>query len=284
MQLRSTSTHRTYRYLRLSLLVIVVLLALAVGVQLLGGSALPSISASYYTPARNAFVGGLCAVALALLTLSGRSIEQALLDLAAVLAPVIAFVPVPLRVGDVPGAGGCDQACLPAAALADLDAGMTTLALLAPVVLVLAIVLAVLQRTLSRGLVGTFVLAAALAGAIVGWWRVSPDTFARSGHYVATVAFFLLIAAVAVLAAVRPAAASRRRRRGLRAVYAAVAVGLAASLVFLLVAVASGRTSGTPLVLIGESAALGLFAVFWLAQSVEFWDDVDPSLRGDRRE
>lgn len=284
MQLRSTSTHRTYRYLRLSLLAVVVLLGVAVGVQLIGGTTLPSISASYYTPARNAFVGGLCAVSLALLALSGRSIEQALLDLAALLAPVIAFVPVPIRVGDVAGAGACDTACLPPAAAADLDAGMTTLAVLAPVLLAGAVVLALIQHTLARGLAVTFAVMAALVAAVVLWWRLSPDSFARSAHYAATVGFFLLIAAVAVLAAVRPAAASRRRRTGLRAVYSVVAVGIVGTLVFLLVAVLQGRTGGTSLVLIGESVALGLFAVFWLAQSVEFWNDVDPALLSARRE
>jgi hypothetical protein len=279
MRLRSTSTQRTYRYVRIGLLVVVVAIGIAVAIQLASGVALASISATYYTPGRSVFVGGLCAVALALLALSGHSLEQALLDLAAVLAPVIALVPVPAS-----AAAACpDGRCLPAAALADLDAGMLTLAILAPVVLAAIVVVAAIQRTLTRGVIVTAAIGAGLLIALVGWWRLDAASFARSGHYTATVAFFLLIAAVAVLAALRPCAATPRPRAGLRVVYIAVAAGIVAALAFLLAAV-TGIAALPGAVLTGEAAALGLFAVFWLAQSVEFWNEVDPALRGPRRE
>jgi hypothetical protein len=284
MRLRSTSTQRTYRYVRLSLLAVVLLIGVAVAVQMLSGP-LPSLSAAYYTPARNAFVGGLVAVSLALLALSGRSIEQALLDVAAVLAPVIAFVPVPVRTGDVAGVlCPTDDACLPPAAAADLAAGMLTLVSVGAVILIAAVVLALVQRTLSPALALSLAIAAVLLSAVLAWWLAAPASFQRNGHYAATVGFFLLIATVAVLAAVRPAAATARRRRGLRAVYTVVAVGTVASLVFLVVVVTGGRAHGTSLVLLAESVALGLFAIFWLTQSVEFWDDPDPALLSTRRE
>lgn len=279
MRLRSTSTQRTYRYVRIGLLVVVVAIGIAVAIQLASGVALASISATYYTPGRSVFVGGLCAVALALLALSGHSLEQTLLDLAAVLAPVIALVPVPAIAH-----AGCPEArCLTSAALADLDAGMLTLAILAPVVLAAIVVVAAIQRTLTRDVIVTAAIGTGLLLALVGWWRVDAASFARSGHYAATVAFFLLIAAVAVLAAFRPSAATRRRRTGLRLVYTAVAAGIVAALAFLVAAV-TGIAAMPVAVLVGEAAALGLFAVFWLAQSVEFWNEVDPALRGPRRE
>lgn len=32
----------------------------------------------------------------------------------------------------------------------------------------------------------------------------------------------------------------------------------------------------------GESVALALFAVFWIVQTVELWDEVDPSIAATR--
>ena len=54
---------------------------------------LPSVSAYYYSPARDVFVGALIAASLALFALSGRGPSRALLDAAALFAPLIALVP-----------------------------------------------------------------------------------------------------------------------------------------------------------------------------------------------
>lgn len=93
MRIRTTSTQRTYRYVRLALVAATVFLGIALAVESVAGGVPPSVSAAYYTPAGPVFVGSLSAVALALLALSGRSLEQGLLDVAAVLALVIAYVP-----------------------------------------------------------------------------------------------------------------------------------------------------------------------------------------------
>ena len=57
----TTSPQRTYRYLRMSIAGTVVVIASAVVVATARVGWLPSISAYYYTPARNAFVGALVA-------------------------------------------------------------------------------------------------------------------------------------------------------------------------------------------------------------------------------
>ncbi|QEW03714.1 hypothetical protein [Microbacterium lushaniae] len=289
MQLRTTSTQRTYRYVRVSLVAVVLLVAVGVGAQVVGGGPLASLSASYYTPARNVFVGALCAVSLALLALSGRSLEQALLDLAAVLAPVIAFVPAPVMAGDVPGMDpNCPAMtpCVPAAAVPEVANGMLTLTVVGVVGVVAAAALARAQRTFTRGAGVTILAAAVLVAAAATWWVLSPETFLRRGHDAATLGFFTLVTVVAAVAAIRPVADSARGRRILRAVYAVTAVGILSTLLLLGVVLALRdrgvdliALTGFPLIFTAEAVALGLFAVFWVAQTVEFWDAADPALR-----
>jgi len=96
MRIRTTSTHRTYRYVRLSIVGATLVLAVSLAIELATGGMLSSVSAAFYTPAGHVFVGSLCAISLALLVLSGRSVEQSLLDIAAVFAVIIALVPTPV--------------------------------------------------------------------------------------------------------------------------------------------------------------------------------------------
>ena len=291
MQLRTTSTQRTYRYVRVGLVAVVLFVGVGVGAQVAAGGALASLSASYYTPARNVFVGALCAVSLALLALSGRSLEQALLDLAALLAPVIALVPAPVMAGDVPGLDPHCPAmtpCVPAAAVPEVANGMLALTVLGVVGVVGAAALALAQRSFTVGVGVTLLTAAVLVGSAAAWWAVSPETFLRRGHDAATLGFFTLVTLVAALAALRPAGHSARARRILRAVYAVTAVGILVTLVLLAAVLAlRGRgvdlvaLTGLPLIFLGEAVALGLFAVFWVAQTAEFWDAADPAVRGE---
>jgi len=275
MRIRTTSTQRTYRYVRLALIGATVFLAVGVGLELASGDGLLSVSAAYYTPAGPVFTGALSAVALALLALSGRSLEQGLLDIAAVLALVIAFVPTAVS----------SSACLDAAQCVPPEVRPTVAnnaAAVASVVLlgvIAAGILARVQGTASRGVALTIgVIVSLVAGGAV-WAVIAPDAFLRWAHEVAAVAFFVLIAAVASIAAWRPQRAGRLRR-GVRRAYAAVAIGIVLTLVLLVVGVLSGGDrSGFPVVLVGESAALALFAVFWLVQTVELWNEADPTLR-----
>ncbi len=133
MQLASTSTQRTYRYVRLGIIGAVA----AIFVSLIAyGTTFGwprSISALYYTPGATVFVGALFAVSLGLLALSGHSVEQALLDLAGVVAPLIAIVPTVIGSHDVPGLTvDCptDAPCVPQAYLPDVANGMVTFAVI----------------------------------------------------------------------------------------------------------------------------------------------------------
>ncbi|WOQ69003.1 hypothetical protein RYJ27_09840 [Microbacterium limosum] len=215
MRLRTTSTQRTYRYVRLSLVGAIVLLGVAFAAVSVAQGPPASLSAAFYTPARDVFVGAVFAVSLALLALSGRSVEQALLDYAAILAPLIAIVPTPLAAGDVPGlASSCPDTapCVPSAFLPGIAVGVTALVVVGSAGVVTAVVLALVQGTCSRG----FVLAASGAGVLVVavalWALLDAEGFVRGAHLAAAVAFFGLIAVVAALAAFAPAGARARRR------------------------------------------------------------------------
>jgi hypothetical protein len=289
MRLRTTSIERTYRYLRLSIVGVVVFLGVGVGAQLFAGGALTSVSAAYYTPAQGVFVGSLCAIALALIALSGRSVEQALLDLAALTAPVIALVPTPVEDGDVagfdPGCAG-DASCVPAAVAPAVATGMLALLGIGVVGVAGAVVLAVVQRTLSVALGVTLALAAAIVGGGAAWWLLAPASFLLGAHNTAAIVFFALVAAVAALAARHPAASDPLRRTRLRVAYGGVSVGITAALIAVAgvvvlraVGIDLVDATGLPLILIGEAVAIVLFAIFWLVQTVELWNEPDPAIR-----
>ena len=86
---------RTYRFLRFGVLAVIGALAasrMKEGVDT--GCLQGSISAYYYTPARSIFVGALVAIGLVMVSLWGKSFfEDGFLNLAGLLAPVVAFVP-----------------------------------------------------------------------------------------------------------------------------------------------------------------------------------------------
>lgn len=272
MRLRTTSTQRTYRYVRLSIIGATALLGVSVALQMATGGVLPSLSAAYYTPAGPLFVGSLCAVALALFVLSGRSVEQGLLDVAAVLALAVAVVPTTVEGAVCPGGGRC----VPVAVVPTVTNNGVAVASVVLAGVVGAIILAAVQGTLSRGV---FVTAAAVAAVPVGFgaWAVLDSAgFFAAAHNVAAIAFFVLVAAVASLAAWRPQRAGPR----VRAACATVAIGILVSLAGVLVALAAGLPGDVPWVLVGEAAALALFAVFWVVQTAELWNDPDPSFRG----
>lgn len=87
---------RTYQYLRMGMLAVIVGLGIAIAIEVgaAAGCWQRSISAYYYTPVRAVFVGALLALCLGMITLWGRNpVEDAFLNLAGLLAPVVAFVP-----------------------------------------------------------------------------------------------------------------------------------------------------------------------------------------------
>ena len=87
---------RTYRYVRLAMVLLVLLLGVSVFREALAShvSIENSISAYYYTPARAVFVAALCAIGTCLIVYRGNTdAEDGFLNASGFLAFVVAFVP-----------------------------------------------------------------------------------------------------------------------------------------------------------------------------------------------
>ncbi|WP_322411774.1 hypothetical protein [Microbacterium invictum] len=266
----ATSLARTYRYVRLAILgAVLALLVSVAGVAIADGVAPESLSAGFYTPARTVFTGSLFAVSLALLALSGRSVPQALLDVAAVLAPLIAIIPTPVG-GEVP-----------AAVHGDVVNGLATFLLVGIVGLIVALLVARAQGSLTRGVAATAAVAGVVVVGFPVWGVVDQESLLRVGHLTATLAFFALIAAVAGWTAWAPSSA----RPSARGVYGGIAIGILAAILFLFAVVVlplaapDPPASGIPFVLIGEIVLLLLFAAFWVVETARTWKDPDPTIR-----
>jgi len=233
----------------------------------------------YYTYGRTVFTGALFAIALALLAMSGHSVEQLLLDLAATFAALVAVVPTPLTPGDVPGAPVCPgpDLCVPVSYLPGIRTGVVTFAVLVVLAGAAATVLARVQGTSKTGLAVGVTVSVAVAIGGVTWMLAAPDSFLAGAHLAATAGFFGLMGAVAVLAAITSRGAWRR-------LYLGVAIGMGVFLVFLaavmLARLAGADQTGQPWVLAGESGLIVAFAVFWVAQTVQKWAETDPAVVG----
>ncbi|MFC8682648.1 hypothetical protein ACFT30_14110 [Microbacterium ureisolvens] len=273
----STSLERTYRYLRIGIAGTVVAIFVAVAQAATTYGWLTSVSDYFYTPARNVFVGALIAVSLALFALSGRGAERALLDAAALFAPLIALVPTTVAAGAVPGVDvTCEARCFPPAYEADVANGMSVYLVLGVLVLILALVLGALGQVSLRAVWPSLLIAAIVLAAAGLTWAFAREAFLAQGHFVATTAFFALFAAVAI----RSAFPRRGPRPSpvVRVLYIAIAAGLVLLLVLYVVLLPQADASGIPIVLIIEAAALALFFAFWVVQGIEKWSDPDPSI------
>jgi hypothetical protein len=269
---------RTYRYLRIGLAGTVVVIFVAVGVEMVQGSHLGSISAYYYTGARTPFVGALFAAAVTLAALAGNGSGRILLSIAAIFAPIIALVPTPLKHGVVPtlvddcGAGSC----IPSAYLPDIRTGVWTYLVVGVLAIALLLVLAA-RRSISWQ--PTLLVAGILAVVVlvlgVGW-TFAPDVILRGAHYAAAGVFFALIGAAALHNARAPQAPGggyvqtfrvARPRPHARILYIAVAAGEIANLLVFIVVLSLKLP-----IIYDEAAALILFVLFWLTQTFETVD------------
>lgn len=270
----------TYRSIRLAIVLLVVLLLAALVAQAVqDGCWQTSVSAYYWTPAHDVVVAMLCGVGVCLLVYQGSSpVEDALLDVAGVLAFVVAMVPTSREpscgtVGTV-GAGGA----LPLEQVATEGVRTNVLAVLvtaaaAQLVHVVLVRRGALTREPSRAAswvraVGWVVVG---TGAVV--LVVAPDLLVTAGHDVAAPLFF-----VVVIGAVMVSAWQARQARE-RAVYARLFAGVAVAMVVTLLATALLRAVVVPdwehAVLVVEALLVAEFAAFWVVQTVELWHVAD---------
>lgn len=274
----STSLQRTYRYLRIGIAGTVVVIFASIGVAASEVGWLTSVSDYFYTSARTAFTGALIAVSLALIALSGRGVERALLDTAAMFAPLIALVPTTLAPGTIAGiALPCRFRCFPPAFESDAANGVATYLIAGTVSVLVATLLVALRQVPLGAFAATGSVTIAALAAVGLTWTFARDAFLAQGHFVATIAFFALFAAVAILNAfprkTDPPA------RAFRILYVTIAALLVLVLIAYIAFLPQAKTLAFPLALVAEAAALVLFFAFWIVQGIEKWNEQAPRLR-----
>ncbi|TCC19374.1 hypothetical protein [Kribbella speibonae] len=253
---------RTYNYLRLALVGLLIMLTVAVLRERAKapGCWQGSISAYYYTPAHAVFVGALVAIGVCMIVLKGEPrLEDVLLNICGMLAPVVAFVPTP-------NPGDCSSApAVSRDATADIANNMFAYFATAILGLVISIELWRRQRrggerwlpAQNRGLLAAIVL---LVVAIV-WFAADPDSFEDLAHYLSAVPLFILFTIIVFQNA-------RAQSRTLYTVlYQAIAWLMGLSLVAGLIC---WRLDAELFAV--EAVLLGLFLLFWVVQTVELWD------------
>ena len=268
---RPEFTIKTWRYLRVGMIALVIALSAAVVYEVIrrgDGCWQTSISAYYYTHAQAIFVGSLIAIGVCLICLRGSTEpEDILLNLAGMLAPIVAIVPTP-------HAGKCTSLeGTPADPTLNIENNITALLVVGPAAFILLAVLAAIDRRrkdapVSRparsALIG---YGAALLLCLVIAWRFLGHRpwFVEHGHDGAAYTMFGLIILVAVLNAFSfmhkqgdPNAANRY---------------LLLAIVMPLTVLGLWLFAGKYNVLLAEAAAILLFAIFWGIQTEELWDE-----------
>nr|UXE44600.1 hypothetical protein Hi04_10k_c2835_00004 [uncultured bacterium] len=272
MAVRADDAVKTYRYVRLTMVVLVLGLAASIVVERLKvhpGCFQHSISAYYYTPVRGMFVGGLVAVGACLIAVRGNSdVEDAILNLAGVLAPVVAFVPTPEP-------GSCTSTPGTYATRSqDAFNGISALFVLLAIAIVVAAVL-------LRGQAGPHPAEWLLLGLGVALWVAALLVFAssrafflRNAHYTAACTMFAAFFAVVVRNAfgfhASEKAHGRRARHPLTNRYAVIAGLMVAGGGG--IAVWDWTVGWDHAVLFVEGTLITLFGTFWVLQTQELWN------------
>jgi len=275
-----TAAVKTYRYLRISMVGAVGLLAVSIAIERSEVDCWQtSVSAYYYTPVRAIFVGMLLAIGLCLIVIKGSTAwEDATLNAAGMLAPVVAVVPTTdvgtcwsERPGRFPVT---DDGQLADWVVANIDNNIGALLVTGIVGLIVAAVIAsIATRNVAAvaevGDVGLRLgLLAAMVFLLVGtaafvWW----DDFPTRAHGLAAVLMFFFLAL-----AVGGNARERRSDPAART-YFLLYAGIAAAMIAVPIVLLPFGSSWAHMVLVLEGIEITLFAVFWLAQTREHWNE-----------
>ena len=273
----------TYRYLRGGIPVMLVLLTAALIIERAGATCWQtSISAYYFTSAHAVFIGAICAIGTLLIVYKGsRDTEDILLNLAGILAFVVAFVPTsrPVLL--------CGESALPVGGLTD-DAVIDNVW-----ALVVALVLSRVAswwmyrrtntgRTRSQlGEVATWVQRAVLAVGLVTL-VFAPQWFVPNAHGIAAVTMFVAFIVTVLINAFLAGRQDQGKCPNTRMyhhAYQAISLSMALTLVAAVVAhlVLDGFNHA---VLVVELALIAEFGAYWVVQTLELWntsirDDVD---------
>jgi hypothetical protein len=254
---------KTWRYLRLAMVLLVAGLGVSIAYERLKvdpGCFQTSISSYYYTPVHGFLIGALVSMGVCLICLRGNTdLEDVFLNLAGMLAPVVAFVPTPDR-------GDCSRTVVsPAERVLDIANNVTALLAVGLIALIAAAALSVRNPPAWPARVGYAVAVVLWVAATVVFWRAR-HFFEGNAHDIAAISMFVCILVVVAINALgfkeKTGAVSLRNR------YFAVGVAMLVSVVAIPIVGAGGWDYW---ILLLEAVLIGLFAVFWVIQTVELW-------------
>ena len=267
---------KSYRYLRLAIVIAVLALVASVLVERVNATCWQgSFSAYYYTPSHSVFIGTLVVIGVCLIAIkAANDVEDMLLNVSGMLAPVVAFIPT-----KAPGTQ-CSEHPLTfdlTTRSAFVDNNILALAVGGGVALLVAAIVAVvtgkgsrITSTLQR--VVSPIIGIALAGLLilagVIWYLVDETSFLDNGHNAAAIAMFGIIWVDVVFNSVASWIAGKRTYAWSYTAIAAFMV-VAAVAVFVAKQVASDWGHA---VLAIEALEAGGFGAFWVAQTFENWD------------
>jgi hypothetical protein len=258
---------KSYRYLRLAIVVVVLSLVVSVVIERWKTTCWEvSISAYYYTPVHAMFVGALVAIGVCLIAVKGsRDWEDMLLNVAGILAPVVAFVPT-----SQPSQSCTSSAFGPIDAEAYLDNNVLAYAIGGIVAIGGAWVIAKVKK--KKGVPTPadpptgfgLLLVALLAAAGVIWYIGFRDSFLAHAHAGTAIAMFVIVGIVIAINATQA-------KPPYSMIYAVLAGFMAAAFVGVLV-VKWIADDWRHAVLWLEILELTPFAIYWGVQTFELWD------------
>jgi cytochrome b561 len=271
----------TYRYLRGGIPVMLVLLAAALIVERAGATCWQtSISAYYFTSAHGVFIGAICAIGTLLIVYKGsRDTEDILLNLAGILAFVVAFVPTsrPVLL--------CGGSALPVGALTDDAVVDNVWALVVALVLARVASWWMYRRTRTGrarsplGEVATWVQRAVLAVGLLTL-ILAPEWFVANAHGIAAVTMFVSFIVTVLINAFLAGRQDEDKCPNMRTyhrIYQVISLTMALTLVAA-VTVHLVLDGFNHAVLVVEVALIAEFGAYWLVQTVELWNT---SIRDD---
>jgi hypothetical protein len=275
---------KTYRYLRLAIVVVVLAAVASVLIERSHTDCWQqSISAYYYTPVHSVFVGALVALGVSMVAIKGSTdVEDMLLNVAGVLAPIVAFVPTS------PPVDSCaSTAFVGGDAKAFIDNNVLALAIGSGVAIITAYAVAAITGNVSirkinfASVVGLLLGAALLAVGLI-WYFAFRDSFLEHAHEWTAGVMFVLIGVVILI----NARGSRRvsRLRGTGRGYWVTYTALLGVMVLAALGVLIAKTVDPDWrhqILLLEILELLAFAVFWVMQTAEHWSGGVPT--GDER-
>lgn len=280
---------KTYLYLRLSIVLSVALLAFSLAGEITRGVGwLGSISAYYYTPVRSVFVAVIVGTGFALVAIKGRpGAEDTLLNLAGMLAPLVAFVPTPIQGStELPCPAGLKK-CVPLEFVPGVENNVYAFLVVGAIALVIGYLTAARGGRPDTATQLGFIVSVLVWLTVLVWFGFGEDWalrggFLRIGHYAAAIPMFLLIVAVVFINARRSdpehTITVAGRTTDYRPIYRTIAWLMIGSSVVIGVAAffTTRATYEVAWVFVIEAVLLALFAIFWVFQGWEYRDQGAP--------